>query len=460
MIRLNDKPDINGNVHLLANLKHKHYVKFKGIQSDDSIDSFHKFMLDNGVWDPDDKVVKLRKPMNFMPRPEFDNISVVLKFYNLGVMACENKMKLRQKEQMAKEQGETEYRDKKDISNTPQINGESIENLHTTETTRQRNGIVLNVKGKINTTDEKPIPVLQLTNPNIPHVINNNTQLDNNNNQPGVNETPRRKSASFGPIPCEDSDSLDDVDDLLNHEDFSDYADNDHENDDSNDSNDDSNDESPNEDENDSDDSDNQGFIDVNIPDDNIIEFENKNKSDKNKSGKKSKLNSDIIAENKKSKSIKQNIISKPHVTKNNKKSTKTKVPESDDSDDSDDSNESDALDDISDQSEDFSHSDSDISNSEEDISSDSNSSEDELPKKKLTTTKKAPQTITKKPIKTATKKPVKVPTNTRGSKTSKTTPKPASKTTKKPVVEKISKKPVSKKSPETKKKKPGRPKK
>ncbi|AGF85060.1 hypothetical protein QJ854_gp722 [Moumouvirus goulette] len=397
MIRLNDKPDVHGNVHLLTNLRHKHYVKFGGIQSDDSIDSFHKFMLDNGVWDSNDKVVKSRKPVNFVPGPEYDNISVVLKFYNLGVIACENKMKMRQKEQKEREQRETEYRGQRDNSSLSQSQRESFENLHTTETRHQKNGIVLNVKGKINATDDKPIPVLQLTNPNISHDnISNNTLVDYNI-QPLINETPRKKSASFGPIPCEDSDSLDDVDELLDHEELSDDPDNGQDDESNDDSNDDSNNESNNETENDSNDSDNQKFIDLNIPDDNIIEFENKNKSDKNKSNNKSKnkskISSNIIVENKKSKTDKKDI--KPKISKNNKKSAKCNISESDESDESDD---------ISDQSEDFSESDmsndSDSSNnSDEDISSESNSSEDELPKKKSTTTKKEPLVTNKKPL-------------------------------------------------------------
>ncbi|QGR54181.1 hypothetical protein [Moumouvirus maliensis] len=470
MIRLNDKPDINGNVHFLTNLKHKHYVKFQGIQSDDSIDSFHKFMHDTGVWHPDDRVVKSRKSMNFMPGPKFDNISVVLNFYNLGVIAYEDKMKMRLKEQMEREQRENEYKEKREIeqkeqlnSNIPNSQRESFENLHTADSSLQKSGIVLNIKGKINNPDDRQIPVLQLTNPNITHDnITNNAQVDNNINQLLV-KTPR-KSASFGLLSY-DSDSLDDVDDLLNHEDFSDDPDGEQEDSDGDSDDGNSNDESPDEVENNSDDSDNQVFIDVNIPDDNIIEFENKNKSDKNKS-KKSKLNSNIIVENNKSKPDKENIRSKNNDSKTNKKSTKKIIPESDS--ESEESNDSDQSDDFS-QSEPDISSDSDSNNSEEDISSDSDSSEDEVPKKKNNTkaqqkTKK-PSQVTKPQSKTVVKKPV---SNSGGSKTSKAPSKPVSKpvpkstpkSTKKQVIEKPPKKPMIPKSPEVKKRKPGRPKK
>ncbi|AVL95050.1 hypothetical protein ma664 [Moumouvirus australiensis] len=463
MIRLNDKPDISGTVHFLTNLKHKHFVKFGGLQSNDSIDSFHKFMCEYGVWDPTDKIVKSKKQANYLPGPEYDNISVVLKFYNLGVIAYEDKMKMRIREQIEREQREHEYKERREIeqkeplnSSIPNSQRESFENLHTADSSLQKSGIVLNIKGRVNNPDDKQIPVLQLTNPNITHDnitnITNNAQVDNINQL--LVKTPR-KSASFGLLSY-DSDSLDDVDDLLNHEDFSDDPDGEQDGDSDDDSHDgDSDDESPDEVENNSDDSDNQVFIDLNIPDDNIIEFENKNKSDKNKS-KKSKLNSNIIAENNKSKPDKQNIKSKNNDSKTSKKSTKKTIPESE----SEEFSDSDQSDDFS-QSEPDISSDSDSNNSEEDISSDSDSSEDEVPKKKTNTkvqqTTKKPLQVTKSQSKTNVKKPV---PNSGGSKTSKPTPKPAPKSTKKQVIEKTSKKSVIPKSPEVKKRKPGRPKK
>ncbi len=136
LLRLSNKTDENNNVDLIANKTKKNYVNLRGVNDGDTVDCVHMFMCQNHIWNEDDIVILTRKPCNFV-HPGFDNISCVLNFYNKAIEESELRA------QMEKE--ESELRAQMEI-NQPCCHADSCSQ---------------NVENK------KQIIVKQLTNPNI-----------------------------------------------------------------------------------------------------------------------------------------------------------------------------------------------------------------------------------------------------------------------------------------------------
>lgn len=86
-MEVNMEPDENGNVDFIANKTKQNYLKL-GKVSNEVIDSVHSFICRYNIWDPDDMVIHSVKTRDYVPGKTWNDISVVLVFYNL---ACRHK---------------------------------------------------------------------------------------------------------------------------------------------------------------------------------------------------------------------------------------------------------------------------------------------------------------------------------------------------------------------------------
>lgn len=89
-LRLNEKPNSEGKIQILANFNTKQYVNLGGYNETDVIKSVHAFFCENDIWRATDKVVIAIRNADYVPPVNaFSNISHDLIFYKKGVIARE-----------------------------------------------------------------------------------------------------------------------------------------------------------------------------------------------------------------------------------------------------------------------------------------------------------------------------------------------------------------------------------
>lgn len=89
LLRLSNFPDENKNVDFLSNKTQHNYINLRGANNSNTIDSVHQFLCQNGVWNCNDEVILVKKPIEFIPPASNHNISFVLNFYKKACLAKE-----------------------------------------------------------------------------------------------------------------------------------------------------------------------------------------------------------------------------------------------------------------------------------------------------------------------------------------------------------------------------------
>lgn len=93
-LKLNKRPDSNGNVDLIANKTKHNYINLGGTNDKNVIDCVHAFMCNNNIWEITDQVIHTIKPVSYVPNPQhYHNISFVLRFYEISRLCKEEREK-------------------------------------------------------------------------------------------------------------------------------------------------------------------------------------------------------------------------------------------------------------------------------------------------------------------------------------------------------------------------------
>lgn len=71
-------------VDFIVNKTKLQYVNLKGVNDDTTIKSFYYFLCKYEIWSESDKVIKTFKKINYVAPSKYNNISFVIKFYNMA----------------------------------------------------------------------------------------------------------------------------------------------------------------------------------------------------------------------------------------------------------------------------------------------------------------------------------------------------------------------------------------
>ncbi len=87
--------DTNGRVTFITNTTKKTYVNTGGINNDDFVKCFIKFMCQYADWTIDDKIIQSYHNPNYRPKNIYDrDISFMVKIYKMAYMAKQRNDKM------------------------------------------------------------------------------------------------------------------------------------------------------------------------------------------------------------------------------------------------------------------------------------------------------------------------------------------------------------------------------